>query len=181
LQEKLEETTEIIRSRRTDIVMTERKWSKRQIIIQKTIDWATRTHSVSLCSPEMINRSCFSQQKKTFSQYWICIFLYFFIFSVFLNKLYSLDAEYIIYALILTPDKCGCFFPTCVLHVRFVLTYVIYYTCMILEHLSTVTNTLLVNCPWSINFLHAGYNTTGATSGARTAYHSGAPEFTPSF
>jgi hypothetical protein len=37
-QEKLEETTEIIRSRRTDIVMTERKWSKRQIIIQKTID-----------------------------------------------------------------------------------------------------------------------------------------------
>ena len=161
--------------------MTERKWSKRQIIIQKTIDWATRTHSVSLCSPEMINRSCFSQQKKTFSQYWICIFLYFFIFSVFLNKLYSLDAEYIIYALILTPDKCGCFFPTCVLHVRFVLTYVIYYTCMILEHLSTVTNTLLVNCPWSINFLHAGYNTTGATSGARTAYHSGAPEFTPSF
>ena len=37
-QEKLEETTEIIRSRRTDIVMTERKWSKRQNIIQKTND-----------------------------------------------------------------------------------------------------------------------------------------------
>ena len=137
MQEKLEETTEIIRSRRTDIVMTERKWSKRQIIIQKTIDWATRTHSVSLCSPEMINRSCFSQQKKTFSQYWICIFLYFFIFSVFLNKLYSLDAEYIIYALILTPDKMWLFFSnlcaTCTVCVD--LCYLLYmYDSWALEH-----------------------------------------------
>jgi hypothetical protein len=73
------------------------------------------------------------------------------------------------------------FFSTCVLHVWLVLTYVIYYTCMILEHLSPVTNILLVNCTWSINVLHAEYNTTGATSGAGTAYHSGAPEFTPSF
>jgi hypothetical protein len=73
------------------------------------------------------------------------------------------------------------FCSTCVLHVWLVLTYVSYYTCMILEHLSTVTNTLFVNCTWSIHFLHAEYNTTDATSGARTAYHSGVHEFNPVF